>query len=195
MNILVDIDDTTGETQRQALLHINQRSSRPYIFEELTRSFREGKEKEYDELFRDFLQKPELIGEVKPTKRALNALQALHGAGHTIHIASARKEVLHQITEDWLKLHGFADYVHHIHPRQDHEKTEAFKIRVARDNSILVAFDDTYRVAEALSGVGVTTYLIDKPWNQDIPESNNIVRAEDFYVGVQNFLKGNHAVL
>ena len=135
-----------------------------------------------------FFVSVQLVREIKPYSFALNALKQLHNAGHSIHIASSRKENLHKVTEDWLHEHGFADYIHHIHPRYSEHKGKEFKVKTVIENNITIAFDDTWDVAEALAEADVRVYLIHKPWNKDEQLPKNIIRVDNFAEGVKMFL-------
>lgn len=187
-NILVDIDDTLAQTQKHNLEYIKNTHGKNYKFAEMTRGFREGKNKQYDHLVGKFLKNEQLVREIKPYSFALNALKQLHNAGHSIHIASSRKENLHKVTEDWLHEHGFADYIHHIHPRYSEHKGKEFKVKTVIENNITIAFDDTWDVAEALAEADVRVYLIHKPWNKDEQLPKNIIRVDNFAEGVKMFL-------
>ena len=187
-NILVDIDDTLAQTQKHNLEYINSTHGKDYKFAEMTRGFREGENKEYDHLVGKFLKDKQLVSEIEPYSFALEALKKLHETGHTIHIASSRKENLHKVTEDWLQVHGFADYIHHIHPRSSEDKGKEFKVKTVQANDITVAFDDTWDVSEALANTGATVYMIQKPWNKDEKLPSNIIRVDNFAKGVEKFL-------
>ncbi len=187
-NILVDIDDTLAQTQKHNLEYIKNHHGKEYKFAEMTKAFREGENKEYDQLVGKFLKDKQMVSEIEPYSFALDSLKKLHLAGHTIHIASARRENLHSVTEQWLQTHGFADYIHHIHPRSSLDKGKDFKVKVVKKNNITIAFDDTWDVSEALANAGVTVYLLHKPWNKDEKLSDNIIRVDNFANGVEKYL-------
>lgn len=187
--VLVDIDDTIADTQVGILSYVNERASRRYDYEELDRRFREGGlEPEYDRLVREFLRTPELVAQARPYESALEGLKRLHEAGYEVHVASARKENLHDVTAEWLKRHGLIEYVTRIHPRMKTHRGPDFKKLAAEAAKAVAAFDDTYDVAEALAGTGVRVYLIEKPWNRHEPEAENIVPVHDFSEAVERFL-------
>ncbi len=187
-NILVDIDDTLAQTQSHNIDYIKKQHGKDYNFSDMTREYREGHDIEYAKLVGQFLQDKQVISEIKPYSFALDSLKMLHQAGHTIHIVSSRRENLHKVTEDWLREHGFIDYVHLIHPRYSNLHGKDFKLKIAQDNKLTIAFDDTWDVSEALAGAGVRVFLIHKPWNQDEELTNMIIRVDDFRTGVELFL-------
>ncbi len=192
-NVLVDIDDTLADTQVAMLRYINQKSKRPYRFEELTREHRERSVPEYDKLAKEFMDRPDLIARCTPCADALDALKRLHGAGFAIHIVSSRREPIHDITLEWLREHGFADYVTEVHPRSSKQSGREFKRLISEKIRPAAAFDDTMEVAEALSQIGVTVYLIHKPWNASETLPRNVSHAETFAAAVNAFLSRDRA--
>jgi len=134
-----------------------------------------------------YLSQPKLIEKVLPYEDALEAMQKLATAGYEIHIASSRKEPLHQSTIKWLKQHGFDRYIERIHPRSSEKMGHEFKKETAQLTGAVAAFDDTLGVARAMAEVIPMVYLINKPWNQGkLPE--NIIRVSSFTEAVNIFL-------
>lgn len=186
--VLVDLDDTLADTQVAMLRYINARGARQFTFAELTREHREQEVAGYDELVNEFLRQPELVRQTAPYDDAREAIRQLHAAGLAIHIVSARREILHGVTDEWLGEHGFARYVTEIHRRSSHTKGRDFKRLVSEKIHPIAAFDDTYDVAETLAATGVPVYLIDKPWNQEERLPAGITRVPSFAAGVHKFL-------
>lgn len=187
-SVLVDIDDTLADSQTLMLEFINARSPRRFTREELTRQHREAREPEYEQYVQAFLSDPSHIAESQPFEDALDGMQRLHRAGYSIHIASARRENLHDTTLRWLKQHGFTDFVDRIHPRSSKHRGHEFKRLVAEEIQPVAAFDDTYDVAETLAGLGVATYLIDNPWNVMDSLPDGIIRVPSFNDAVSRLL-------
>jgi len=189
--VFVDVDDTIADTQRHVLRHINAGREQPYIYDKLDRSFREGNNagKEYDDAVQELLR-PEIMTETAPLAGALAAMERLHDAGYEVHIVSARREPLHDTTEEWLAKHGFADFVERIHRRSANLKGKAFKRQLAEQVKPAALFDDTLDVALELADTIDAIYLIDKPWNNDagLTLPHNVVRTDDFAAAVDAFL-------
>ena len=189
---LVDIDDTLTPTQKHMLEHVNSKSTRQFLFEEMTWEFRERTVPGYDEYVQEILKSPEIVSEYLPYAFALPALERLTGAGYEVHVASSRKENLHATTEEWLRQHGFIPHVHKIHKRfAKVEEGSDFKVVVAEECAATVAFDDTHSVVQALAALGgIRVYLIDKPWNREPFEGakGEIIRVPDFAAAVDDLL-------
>ncbi len=187
--VLVDIDDTLADAQPAILAYVNARSRTPLAYEQYSRAHREDKSTDHQRLVDEFMKQPELVLAYPPYHDALAAIQRLHAAGYLIHIASARKEPLHQTTIDWLAHHGFADYVTEIHGRSSKQLGHEFKQEVAAKVQAVAAFDDTQLVAETLANSNVMVYLIDRPWNAAAVVGTNIIRVPSFAAGVTRFLE------
>lgn len=195
MVALVDMDDTLVSLQRDILTYINQFCTVPYSWDRLSRDLREGKDEQYQKLVVDFLSQPELSLRARIYPSASQALKSLKDSGWQIHIASARKENLHHVTEAWLRQHQIHHYIDLIHPRFSNFKSTEFKVKVAQKIGATVAFDDTYDVALALAEAGVKTYLLDKPWNKNERLHPNMRRARNFAEAVRRELATNRQVL
>ncbi|MEX2209939.1 MAG: hypothetical protein WD603_03610 [Patescibacteria group bacterium] len=192
-NILVDIDDTLADTQTAMLRYINQKSNQTYRLEELTREHRENTKLEYDKLAKEFMARPDLIARCAPYADALDAFRKLHGSGFVIHIVSSRREPLHDITLDWLREHGFADYVTEVHPRSSKQSGREFKCLISEKIRPVAAFDDTMEIAEALADMNITVYLIHQPWNAGESLPPNVHRSKTFAAAVNAFLSQDRA--
>lgn len=191
MIALVDVDDTLAQLQREIIKFVNLHAPRSYTWDDMTYAARTGKNTEYQMLVDSFLSRPELSYRARIFPSVKPALEMLKGAGYKVHIASARKEQLHQTTIDWLSKHNIHAHVDRIHPRFSHQKSAEFKISVAKRINASVAFDDTYDIAQALATSGVKTYLLDKPWNRLETKHQNIVRVKNFKGGVLHLLNGS----
>lgn len=172
---------------RTLLTYVNDRAERAYRYEELTREFREHKSGEFQGLVQEALQSGVDLG-VQPLADSLAGLKRLTAAGYEVHIASSRKENLHDLTRDWLVRHGYQPYVTDIHPRFSNQKGTEFKRKIAERIKPVAAFDDTYKVATVLASVCPTVYLVDSPWNREPGLPKAVVRVPSFAAGVERFL-------
>ena len=187
--VLVDIDDTIADAQTVLLEHVNLMSPVQYRLEDLTRASREHNDNDYNRLVAQLLKQPDIIGSYLPFEDAVTAMEKLHQAGFEIHIASSRREVLHAVTTQWLRLHGFADFITRVHPRSSTSRGHLFKVEAASIVNAVAAFDDTFDVVEALSSTVPVVYLIDRPWNHGEPTPANVKRAGSFALAVDDFLE------
>jgi len=185
---LIDLDDTLAATSHHMLQYGKDKHNSPYHHEELTRKFREDEPDDYKVVVKDFLANIEQVEAITIYPFVPQALKTLKDLGYEIHLATARKSNLHPITPRWLEKHGLSSYIDAIHPRPDDIKSTKFKIDVAEKIGATVAFDDTYNIAEALAGIGLTVYLIEKPWNKDEPLQKNMILVRNFEDAVDQLI-------
>lgn len=190
--VLVDIDDTIADAQTVLLEHVNLVSPVKYRLEDLTRSSREHNDNDYNRLVARLLQQPDIIGSYLPFEDAASAMEKLHRGGFEVHIASSRREVLHEATIQWLRHHGFADFITRVHPRSSASRGHVFKVEAATSVRAVAAFDDTFDVVEALSAAVPVVYLIERPWNHGEATPANVKRASSFAAAVDDFLTSIH---
>lgn len=186
--VLVDIDDTIADAQTVLLDHVNRVSPVKYCHEDLTRASRESNDNDYNLLVAQLLKQPDIIGSYLPFKDAAAAMAQLHRAGFEIHIASSRREVLHEVTIQWLRRYGFADFITRVHPRSSASRGHTFKVEAATSVRAVAAFDDTFDVVEALSVTVPIVYLIKQPWNYGETMPINVRRATSFAAAVDDYL-------
>ena len=108
-------------------------------------------------------------------RRADVALWSLRSGGYHVTIASDREAALLQLSTDWLDEHevGYDDI-----RVGDGEKLAL--AQTASPQEPMVFFDDNPARAEDLPRPGVTVYLLDRPWNQDVQESPGVVRVKEW---------------
>jgi len=186
--VLIDIDDTLANTNATLLKFVNESSGHNYKYEQITRAMREDPSSDYDSWAQKFLRRPELVARIEPFPDALNAVRALAEAGYELHTVSARREVLHQTTIDWLDANGFLSYITKVHGRRAGQRGFEFKMAIASETDPLAAFDDTYEVTAVLAELGVKTYLISRPWNAEERTTKSMVRVSSFAEGVADLL-------
>lgn len=189
-NALVDVDDTIAQTQITLIDYVNRTHGGSYEYEKLDRHYREDTSPEVAEWTKhvtEAIGQPKVMETIKPAPDALEGFLLLVANGISPHIVTARKEHLFETTAVWLKTHGFADHVYHVHPRGQGETGVEFKQRIARAVGFDVAFDDTHEVCVALAELVPVVYMPEKPWNND-PVPDNVIRVESFAAGVKEYV-------
>lgn len=181
---LLDLDDTLAATNRHMLQYGKDNHNSPYRYEQLTRQFRENEPDDWNIVVKGFLTDIAQVEAVEVYPFVPQALNDLKALGYEIHLATARKSLLHPITSRWLEKHGLSQYVDSIHPRPDDVKSTQFKIDVAKKIGATIAFDDTYDIAETLAEFGLLVYLMEKPWNKGEPLHKNMIPVHDFAAAV-----------
>lgn len=189
-NALIDVDDTIAQTQITLIDYVNKTHGGDYKYETLDRHYREDTSPEvatWTKHVTEAIGQPAVMETIAPAPDALEGMVLLVDHGVSNHIVTARKEHLFETTACWLKTHGFADHVYHVHPRGNDESGVEFKTRIAKTVGFDVAFDDTHQVCVALADIVPVVYMPEKPWNDD-PVPDNVIRVESFATGVKEYL-------
>lgn len=189
--LAIDVDATIGRLERYIVAYANKKLSRRYRYHQLT-SYLDGTDPEFDKVAAEFLEQPDLVAKTMPYDKALEGVQMLHRRGFNLHIVSARKEPLFEVTERWLEKHGFSPFITDIHRRPSSITRHEFKTIVVKKMGIRTAFDDDKPIIETLAQNGVTVYLIRRPWNKEIGKGPNIIPCRSFYRAAETFLKHSH---
>lgn len=118
------------------------------------------------------------LGLIEGAKEGLLLL----GKTHELHIVTSRKEVLRDITEDWIERHlpGVFSGIHFtgsFGAQTISYKNAKSTVCLSLNTSILI--EDALHHATDASANGVTTLLLDNPWNQ-APLPEGVIRVEDW---------------
>ncbi|MGM0420512.1 MAG: 5' nucleotidase, NT5C type [Bacillota bacterium] len=109
-----------------------------------------------DDFFAEY--KEEIFSSVEPFQEAIDFLQTLKQQGHKIILITARDEKFRQVTETWLKKHGFPfDKLYHAED----------KAPLAQKEDIKLFVDDNKDNAQAISEKGIPVLLFNREHNQD----------------------------
>lgn len=188
--LAIDVDATISRLERYIIAYANKKLSGRYRYHQLT-SYLDGTNPEFDRVAAEFLEQPNLVAKTMPYDKALAGVQILHRRGFNLHIVSARKEPLFEVTERWLEKHGFSPFITDIHRRPSFVTRHEFKTMVVKRMGTQTAFDDDKPVTETLAQNGVTVYLIRRPWNKELGPTIHIKPQRSFYLAAQAFLN-NH---
>jgi len=187
--VIVDIDGVLCNMQPKLTTFVNEETDLKLSVKSITRELMESKGTSYEEATKRFLNNPTLVFACPPYKRALEGIKILKDSGAKIHVISSRKELLHQVTHDWLEKHGFAQFIDEIHPRSSEFKGYEFKLYIAQKIGSKAAFDDTAEVIEKFTQNGIFVYVIDQLWNRDIDIVSNFKRFKSFFNASLNYSK------
>lgn len=112
----------------------------------------------------------------EPIEESAIYINELKGDGHTIHIATARSygQKSAANTEAWLKLWDI--------PYDS--------LTLGNDKTLLnvdIMIDDRDKNYLQLVEAGIKTYLLDRPWNQDLATDDRIYSWKEFYEKVNKY--------
>lgn len=126
---------------------------------------------------------PILLPKLKPVEGAVEVVNALYDAGHTIYFVTARPiENTKEITINWLNSNGFK--YHGVR----HSKT---KIEVCEELGIEIFVDDYVKVINNLNSFGIKSILVDIPKNKEVQVNDGVYKAKtpkDAYKIIQELI-------
>jgi FMN phosphatase YigB (HAD superfamily) len=107
-----------------------------------------------------------------PIPGAVDALHRIADAGHSIHIVTARGLLNHGLaikaaTVAWIEAHDVPHVGLHFTGDKTMVRTDVF-------------IDDHPRHVEGLEAIGVPTWLVDRPYNQDCPHPRRVTHISEF---------------
>lgn len=111
-------------------------------------------------------------------EKAVEGWQMLLDAGHRIHVVTDRRPPGAEVealdaTKSWLADNG----LHHESLTIDADKTVINEIAAG---PVVVALDDKAEHYVALTDAGVEAFLMDRPWNQHVPNARRVTDLVDF---------------
>jgi 5'(3')-deoxyribonucleotidase len=119
----------------------------------------------------DQFSEPDVVLSIQPLDGAVEALRSLQG-DFDIHFVTTRKPKARAATIHWLDRLGLGDSrPHSVHFVGHREKHEA----IGRPTA---AIDDDAVQAGSFAAIGVTSILLDHPWNQTAKPT--VIRAADW---------------
>lgn len=188
--VLIDIDNTIAKTQIAYVKYANSRDSGRFFLEKITKEFNDDLNDEFDMLVHDFIVSTDYestVGSIEPYESVAQAFSILVDHGYEICVASSRIPNWHEPTVHWLDRHGLLAFISRLYLRSEDTDSLTFKNLVARSTGAVSSFDDSPQTALGCPFIK-NFYLIDQPWNRNIPRRSNIIRMASFYSAVYAFL-------
>ena len=112
---------------------------------------------------------------VKGAKEAVNQL----ARKYPVHIVTARSEELRKQTDEFLRRH-FPDTPLNVRYSGDFFRVQnKTKAQICEELGINVMIEDNLQFARECSQLGITVYLLNKPWNQGDVDGN-ITRVDNW---------------
>ena len=97
-----------------------------------------------------------------------------------VHIITSRPEFCQLQTEQWLKQH-FGDLSYSLHFSECfHKNTGLPKHDYCKANNISIMIEDSKDISLSCAQQGITVFLMNKPWNQNV-EHTNIIRVNNWF--------------
>jgi uncharacterized HAD superfamily protein len=174
--VVCDIDGTLAQRDQAALVAINAKFDTQYRYTDMKTTKEDWiDDPEAAEWYKSHRHDDIFLVDLPAYENAIWGLWSLRSGGYHITIASDREDKLLSLSKTWLREHGVEYDDIHI------GKDEKLKIAEASSPDDSVIFiDDNPERADDLPGPGRTVLLLDRPWNQDVKESDRVKRVFDW---------------
>jgi uncharacterized HAD superfamily protein len=173
--IVSDIDGTLAERDVATCLVINAKFGTDYHYDDVVGP--DPQDWLDDEEIIAWVDKhhhtPQFLSNLTPYQDGQWALWSLRSGGYHVTISSDREVELTTVSKDWLD--QWAIPYDEIDIGDDHKLAIAEK---ATPDDPVAFFDDSPKRAEDLPRPGVTVYLLDRPWNQEVGASDRVIRVK-----------------
>jgi hypothetical protein len=126
-------------------------------------------------IFFSFFESPE-YHLCQPVSWAYEKLYELKQAGHILILVTGRKKSHAELTKKWVETHFpgiFSDYLF----MEQHTKNEIPKSQLCKDKWVQILIDDCVSNIRDMNSVWMPWFLLDKPWNQWVKDSELLHRV------------------
>src|SRR5260221_5709747 len=120
----------------------------------------------------DHRHDPQFLSNLDPYQDATWALWSLRSGGYHVTVSSDREKELSAVSVAWLNRWGVQYDAVDIGDGRKLALAEA-----ATPDDPVVFFDDNPARADDLPRPGVTVYLLDRPWNQEVKASDRVIKV------------------
>ena len=191
MNVLLDYDATTADSFAAQVRRVNEEFGTDYTLSMFTswRSEDLLTEEEADFMWghRCFLNE-DFQAALPPVDGAIETIRNLLDEGFEFIIASDRPDSLYNVTRSWLNEHGLQDihliFTHHKQSLNTpvRKKPSLTKLEVIEQYGCTMAIDDAPHHATAFANLDIMQeiFLLDMPYNQQVPHHKKIFRCLDW---------------
>lgn len=182
--IAVDCDDVIAETQCHLALFHNETYGTNYTKEDVKSFFLEHIwQVDRDEAVRRVDQY--LVSDhhdaALPKHGAQKSLALLQSIGFKIVIVTSRPVHSEIRTKQWLEKHFASLYNEVIFTSEFHAAGGLVtKAQICTEIGARVLVEDAPHYAIDVAGVGIPVLLFDVPWNQGVPETENVIRIHSW---------------
>lgn len=130
-----------------------------------------------------------------PRKNAKEVIDKLKNDGHQIYIITGRDNGdysdPYNMTVNWLKKYNiYYDKIFFVNAKNSHSKTE-----VCLENNISIMIDDSKRLCLDMIKHGITTFIIDTPYNKDVDGSVRVHNWKEIYENIKKYSNRMNVIL
>jgi len=132
---------------------------------------------------------------LKPIKNCAKYIRKLKERGFEIYIVTGRENGdysdPYNMTVNWLKKYNiYYDKIFFVNAKNSHSKTE-----VCLENNISIMIDDSKRLCLDMIKHGITTFIIDTPYNKDVDGSVRVHNWKEIYENIKKYSNRMNVIL
>lgn len=190
VRIGIDIDEVLSETAKGFLTFYNKKKHTNFQFNQITeysfsKVFNISHEEEKTSLM-EFFQSSYFTN-LSPVEGSVQAVKKLAKKSE-LYAVSSRPLQLMPLTTKWIKKYFDNSFKEVILMNGHFDSTET-KSSICKQYDIEYFVEDVLDYAKDCASVGVRTFLIDKPWNQETIDNNIITRVTNWQETVNEINK------
>ena len=184
MRIGVDIDNVFSnfnyELLREYIIHDKEINGNGIINkDEYIRKMFDWKDEEEKKFYKENIER--IVVNLKPIKNCAKYIRKLKEMNCEIYIITGRDNGdysdPYNMTVNWLKKYNiYYDKIILVDAKNSHSKTE-----VCLENNISIMIDDSKRLCLDMIKHGITTFIIDTPYNKDVDGSVRVHNWKEIY--------------
>lgn len=190
MKIGIDIDNVLSnfndELLREYIIHDKEINGNGIINKnECIRKMFDWKAEEEKKFYKENIER--IVVNLKPIKNCAKYIRKLKEMDCEIYIITGRDNGdysdPYNMTVNWLKKYNiYYDKIILVDAKNSHSKTE-----VCLENNIYIMIDDSKRMCLDASNHGITTFIMDTPYNKDVDELIRVHTWKEIFEKVKKY--------
>lgn len=198
MKIGVDIDNVLSnfseELLREYIIHDKEINGNGIVNKnEYIRKKFNWTDEEEKKFYKENIER--ISTNLKPIKNCAKYIRKLKERGFEIYIVTGRENGdysdPYNMTVNWLKKYNiYYDKIFFVNAKNNHSKTE-----VCLENNISIMIDDSKRLCLDMIKHGITTFIIDTPYNKDVDGSVRVHNWKEIYENIKKYSNRMNVIL
>ena len=198
MRIGVDIDNVLSnfseELLREYIIHDKEINGNGIVNKnEYIRKKFNWTDEEEKKFYKENIER--ISTNLKPIKNCAKYIRKLKERGFEIYIVTGRENGdysdPYNMTVNWLKKYNiYYDKIFFVNAKNSHSKTE-----VCLENNISIMIDDSKRLCLDMIKHGITTFIIDTPYNKDVDGSVRVHNWKEIYENIKKYSNRMNVIL
>ena len=190
MKIGVDIDNVLSnfseELLREYIIHDKEINGNGIVNKnEYIRKKFNWTDEEEKKFYKENIER--ISTNLKPIKKCAKYIRKLKERGFEIYIVTGRENGdysdPYNMTVNWLKKYNiYYDKIFFVNAKNNHSKTE-----VCLENNISIMIDDSKRLCLDMIKHGITTFIIDTPYNKGVDGSVRVHNWKEIYENIKKY--------